>query len=701
MKTQVKENIIKSLKKSHGRGVEYSTLKKLSKSRFSKEFRDCLTELMGNGTVLGKNNVYYLSEDLGLFRAEIIKSLPKYCFARILDSDEQIFIPGRFSKGAVVGDMVLTSKLQKNGGLKEGEINLIYKYNNGPFTGVLAKENGRYCVVPDNILKEPVLILQDSVGSAKVADKVSAKICRRGSRQSEHVCEIILSFGSACKASVCAKAILESSGAKTDFPKTVYDQAFILSETGISKPERSMRLDLTNLPIFTIDSAESKDLDDAVSIEMAENGYKLGVHIADVAHYVKFRSPLDIEAYERGTSIYYANKVVPMLPEPLSNGICSLNPNEERLALSVLIHVDFEGKINSFKFVKTVIKSRVKGVYSEVNAILSNSASSKVTEKYREVIPSIKLMHKLYQILKSNKIKRGAPQLESTESKIILDSNENAVDIKPAKSGTAEGIIEEFMLLANESAAILAQRKELPFVYRIHEQPSPEKAAALKEMADRLGLYAKNITPNMKPKVLALLLEKTRGTDLFGVMNMQVLRSMQKARYLPDPIGHYGLVLKNYAHFTSPIRRYPDLMVHRILTDYLAHKDKPELLRKKYKKFVVGASNQATATEKRAMEIERSATDCYKAEYMKKHIGEEFEGIIVSIINKGMFVGLENTVEGYVKVESMEGFYEYDGFTKLVDSKTGQVYRIGQKVNVICASVDVNAGHIDFELASD
>ncbi|MDE5600003.1 MAG: RNB domain-containing ribonuclease, partial [Oscillospiraceae bacterium] len=301
-----------------------------------------------------------------------------------------------------------------------------------------------------------------------------------------------------------------------------------------------------------------------------------------------------------------------------------------------------------------------------------------------------------YDILKFNKINRGSPQILTTESKIIVDENEFTVDVQKRVQGLSEGIIEEFMLIANEAAATLGKEAKLPFVYRIHEYPSEEKISTLKELLEKLGLNSKEIKPKLKPKVMANLIEKTRGSDLFPIINMQVLRSMAKARYEPKPIGHYGLVIKNYTHFTSPIRRYSDLTVHRILTDFISHKDSAEILQKRYGKFVVSSSKQATETEKRAMMIERDATDCYKAEYMKNHIGEEFDGIITSIIARGMFITLPNTIEGYVKVESLDGYYEYDGYTKLKNLQSGHNYSIGQKIKVVCVASDVNSGKIEF-----
>ncbi len=696
----IQSKILSKIKKDGKRGTSIKELRFLLKKYNKNEFQRFMLDLKSQGKVIKVKGRFYTPESLGLYSAKIVKNCKKFCFAQRLFDDAKIFVPGKFSKGAMLGDMVFISPLVslKNfeNQSEEGAIQSIYYKNDYHFTGVLVREYGRFYIKPDTLSKDLMEIDQNSVGFAKEGDKVIAHVLKRGKKHSMHICEVLDNYGSAQKASVCAYAILKSSGAKIEFPATIYQNAERISKRQISDAARAVRLDLTDKPIFTIDSEESKDLDDAVSIEKSDRCYHVGVHIADVAHYVKFKSPIDIEAYERGTSIYYANHVIPMLPPPLSNGICSLNPNVERLTFSALIDVGFDGKIIDFDFKKTIIRSRVKGVYKEVNEILEGNPSSELLKKYDEVLKSIYLMKELYDILKFNKINRGSPQILTTESKIIVDENQFAVDVQKRVQGLSEGIIEEFMLIANEAAATLGKEAKLPFVYRIHEYPSAEKISALKELLEKLGLNSKEIKPKLRPKVMANLIEKTRGSDLFPIVNMQVLRSMAKARYESKPIGHYGLVIENYAHFTSPIRRYSDLTVHRILTDFISHKDSTEILQKRYGKFVVSSSKQATETEKRAMMIERDATDCYKAEYMKNRIGEEFDGIITSIISRGMFITLPNTIEGYVNVESLNGYYEYDGYTKLRNLQSGHNYSIGQKIKVVCISSDVNSGKIEF-----
>lgn len=700
MKKNIDDKLLAAIVRSGKKGLLFGELKKVARGKniTLDMVRNSIQRLCANGKTVYLKNRYYTPKALGIYPAKIVRNNRTFCFAQRLSDDAQIFIPGKHSQGAMQDDFVLVKPQKQLGESEEGVVVSITQYGPSTFTGILQKQGKRYFVMPDSLSKDliPVTIPEGMV--AAIGDKVIAKAISRGNRHSEHRCELVSSHGSAETASACAAAILEANGISTEFPSEVQDNAARIAQKGISDVERRHRLDLTDLPIFTIDSAESKDLDDAISIEKGEHCYYVGVHIADVSHYVKYRSPLDLEAFERGTSIYYANKVVPMLPKELSNGICSLNPDEERLAFSALLNVGFDGKLTNFTFKKTIIRSRIKGIYKEINSILDDTATEEIKQKYEIVKPEIQLMYELYQILLKNKIKRGAPQIETTESKILIDDREQIVDIQPRTQGISEGIIEEFMLLANEAAATLARKQDIPFVYRVHERPSPEKVSSLKQILDRLGLPSNKVEPKMKPGVMSKILEKSRDTELFPIVNTQVLRTMSKAKYSEFPIGHYGLALENYSHFTSPIRRYPDLTIHRILSDLLCYYDSMDAIQKRYQKFVVQAARHSSETEMLAMQIERDCEDCYKAEYMTHHIGEIFEGIIISVLGRGFYVELPNTVEGYIKIESLDGPYEYDGFIRLNNSVTGKSYQVGQHVMVQCVAADVNAGNIDFEL---
>ncbi|MGN1089037.1 MAG: ribonuclease R family protein, partial [Huintestinicola sp.] len=417
-------------------------------------------------------------------------------------------------------------------------------------------------------------------------------------------------------------------------------------------------------------------------------------------HYVKPNSELDKDAFLRGTSIYYANKVIPMLPKELSNGICSLNPDEDRLAFSCIMDMDKEGKILKYKFSKTVIRSRVKGVYSEINRILDDPAGygknfPDIAEKYSGLTDTIFLMQELAEILTANKLKRGAPQIDTPECKLTIDENEVCIDVQRRERGKSELIIEEFMLSANQCAANAAREHNIPFVYRVHEDPAPEKVTELIEITDRLNIPHTRFS-SVKPVHLAEILSAAKDTELSPVINNLVLRAMAKAKYSDEPLGHFGLVLKDYAHFTSPIRRYPDLAIHRILTDLFYEKQPASFIAKRYGRFANSASVQSSECELTAMRVERECEDCYIAEYMTAHLGEEFDGMICSVTDYGIYVELPNTVEGLVKIETLpHGTYDYDGhFSLLKDGNT--VYTVGQQVRVKCVKTDISGGNVDF-----
>ena len=680
-------------------GVNKNDLYKLcnAKNPNKSEFNLALEELLQQGYILEKKGKFISSARLGLHPAKIVKLNKTFGFAVLDEIGERVFIPGKFLKGAIVGDVVLVSYSNSYGESLEGKVEKIVNYGKSEFCGVVVVDNNRFCVVPDDMGDYAIPLVAGSV-RAKVGEKVIAKIILRGKRHSEHKARIVSKFGSSDSASACAKAMLNLGGITTQFSDEVLAQAEKVSAKEITDKDLSYRVDLRDEKIFTIDSADSKDLDDAVCVKKTEQGYKLLVSIADVSHYVKFGSDIDVEAYNRGTSIYYADQVIPMLPKQLSNGICSLNPNEDRLSFTAFIDLDNKGNLVSYEFKKSVICSKVKGVYAEINQILDKTADSEILCKYGDLLGEIATMKELADLLYKNKQQRGAPEIETNESKIILDQDGKVADIKLRERGQSERIIEEFMLLANQAAAHLARENALPFVYRVHEDPSIEKIHTLKNTLSVLGIPVKDLMGEITPKTYADILKNAKGTDLFSIVNMQVLRSMAKAKYSQNPIGHFGLVLEDYAHFTSPIRRYPDLTIHRILNDFICGNSQKNI-EKKYRKFVDSASQQSTATELNAVSLERSLEDCYRAEYMRSRIGQEFEGIISGVTARGVFVELENTVEGFIRVEELsDGQYDFLNDIELYDAYTSTRYRIGDKLKVVCVRADVNSGKIDFSL---
>lgn len=688
-----------------GRGVPYKKLYASCKGRRQNAaaFAAAIAELKRDGTIAEDKSGIRLCSDAGLFRATVSRLNRTFGFIEREDGSE-VFVPGKFLKGAMPGDTVMARLLPPRGELPEGEVVSVAEIGFTEFSGTVEKEGCTVCIRPDTLSRDLMIVSAIDV-PVRVGDKVLAEISRRGEKHSDHRVRIKAIFGDSGKAKSSADALLYTNGIETEFPSQVLDEAKTAERKGIPLDELYKRLDLRDEVIFTIDGADTKDIDDAISVSRDENGWRLGVHIADVSFYVKAGSELDNDAMLRGTSIYYANKVVPMLPKELSNGICSLNPQEDRLAFSCLMKLDSEGNLTDYKFSKTIIRSRVKGVYSEVNTLLDGiksgeGVSVELAEKYGGLTRSILLMDELAAILTANKLRRGAPQIETSESKLIIDENDVCVDVKKRERGRSELIIEEFMLMANTAAARLAKEANIPFVYRVHEDPSPEKIGELVETVSVMGIAVPHFT-SVKPKHLAEILEKTKESPLAPVVNSMVLRSMAKAKYSGEPLGHFGLVLDDYAHFTSPIRRYPDLAIHRILTDLCYNKETPDRIRKRYAAFANEAAHQSSERELVAMRIERACDDCYTAEYMSAHIGERFEGMISSVQEFGFFVELPNTVEGLVRMDTLKnGPYDYDG--RFVFTKEGKsVYRVGDKVSVICAAANVSAGQVDFVVEGD
>ena len=699
-----KMNILAALYKADEKGL---TEKELAKAleipkKGEKKMGDDLAEMKKFGDVTNKKGVWRLKNIRDYFTATITAVTPRAGFMTENENGVEYFVRGRDMKGAIPGDEVLAKKTADADEFHkspEGLVLAVLKESDTLMTGVIVSENGRLMVMPDKLCGEPLFIAKTGTKPLKVGEKVAFSIKKRGERHFDHTVAIADAFGSAEDAKSSAEAYMLVNGLHTEFPDEVLAETAKLDISEPDPDEAARRLDLRGEPIFTIDGADTKDIDDAVSIAKTDGGYKLGVHIADVSHYVKKGSELDKEAFYRGTSIYYADRVVPMLPKELSNGICSLNPNVDRLAFSCLMEISASGKLLSYRFEKTVIRSRVKGVYSEVNKILDGTADSAVKEKYARVIERIPIMRELALILEKNRIERGSPEIDTLEPKIITDENGICVDVKVRERGAAERIIEEFMLMANNSAAALAMKEKIPFVYRVHEPPTVEKLTLLNETLTALGIDPQGIGEKSAAGDLARIIADNKNSDKYNVINTIVLRTMMKARYSEEPLGHYGLVMPEYAHFTSPIRRYADLSIHRILTDYV-YALSNEKLCKKYAKFAAESALRASNTELSAVRCERECENFYMAEYMKKHIGEEFDGFISGVSPSGVFVELDSTVEGMVSVSALPlGEYDVQHGVILTGAANGQVFTVGDKVRVKCVNVNVNGGFIDFEFA--
>ena len=543
-------------------------------------FQAAVSQLLKEGVLIETRQNYKLCSQEETFHAETVRLSGNFGFIRD-EAGTEHFVPGKFLLGSMTGDKVLAKSIPSRTGSPEAEIlSILEETPQARLSGVIVATEYGLCFL-SGLAGTPLHIDYHESCPYKIGDKVLAEVTFRGSRHMEHIVKIILNFGSADSAENCMKARIAELDIPTEFTESVQKEAFKVSAVGVTEFDMQGRLDLRDEVIFTIDGAYSKDLDDAVSVKKHENGWTLGVHIADVSHYVRPDSRLDAEAFQRGTSIYYANQVIPMLPKQLSNGICSLNPGKDRLTLSAVMEISPEGDLLEYDFYQSVIRSRVKGVYDECNQILNHTASPEIQEKYAEVTETLFLLDELTEKLEHVRKLRGAPG--TRKHRIRVDSRMKRVSASvflPVRRGRSERIIEACMLCANEAAAKIARENQFPLVYRVHENPAPERIAALKELLLKLNQQELKLNPEeVTPADIQKLLDDAREESYFPVVNALTLRAMAKARYSEKPLGHFGLALADYAHFTSPIRRYPDLTVHRILSDFLDGADKEWLIR--------------------------------------------------------------------------------------------------------------------------
>ena len=703
--TPLQKNVLNALKRRPMTLRELQNNLQVDNSRL----RTTVSAMVATGELTIKNGQY--APGFATFSNEaapnaipctLVKLAARFGFASRDDGTGDIFIPGRALHGAMPQDKILVKLFDRPRveGSSEGEV-LEVTVPNNRFAGTVAlSDDGRLCVEPDGCRDVKFLLAKQGSEGVHLGDKVGFLITHRGERHSDHRAAVVEKFGSSDYASECSKAILYGRNVRQEFPEDVLEEARAYDNAVIDQAEAAKRLDLRTIPIFTIDSAETKDIDDAISLQKLADGYELGVHIADVSHYVRPGSALDTEAFERATSIYYADKVIPMLPTQLSNGICSLNQGEERLAFSCLMRLDEQGNISSYKFVKTVICSRVKGVYKEINSLLAPEEGADLSElqaKYAPVADQLPVMDELYRKRMELRKKRGGMDIESTEAKFIMDENGRCIDIVKRERGTSECMIEEFMLLANQCAANAGRTNKVPFVYRVHEAPDAEKMEKLSATLLACGLNAKFKNPIPTQLELAALLDETRGQPIQIPVHTGILRSMQKARYAPQPLGHYGLVLADYAHFTSPIRRYPDLAIHRILSELLLGASANQL-NADFGEFAQRASEQSSKQEVAAVRIERDVEDLYKAEYMHSRLGEVYMGTVAGITPRGIFVELENTVEGFVPAAQLcKGEPQVIDGVSMLDPLTGRSWMLGTSMKIRVAGADVALGRVDFE----
>ena len=650
---------------------------------------------------------------MDLIQGKFIGHERGFGFVKISDDEPDIFIAKKNKKDAMNGDIVEVKIIDENSGSsREGAIVQVVQRNTKQVVGTFEKSKNFGFVVPDdNTLGTDIFISKSNFGKAKNHQKVVVKITkypRKGMKAEGKITEVL---GYEDETGVDMLSIIKEYNLESEFPKAVLEEAKRVSKREIKKGKR---VDLRDKEIFTIDGEDAKDLDDAVCVDKNEDGtYTLGVHIADVSFYVEEGSLLNKEAIKRGTSVYMLDRVIPMLPTELSNGCCSLNEGKDRYAISVIMTIDQKGKVIDSNIFKSIIKVTRRMNYHDVYKIIERQ-DEKVLTKYEEYISHFDRMKELAVILKQRRLKDGYLSLDIPESKITLDKNGKPIDIRPYETNFANEIIEQFMLTANETVAERFYWLEAPFIYRVHEKPDSDKVKELNKYVFNFGYRIKGKLDDVKPKAFSQILEDVKGKDEERVVSNLLLRTLKFARYEAENKGHFGISSKYYCHFTSPIRRYPDLFIHRVISKYLEginiktnnkNEEKiyeiiDEKAKERLEKQAIKYAESSSECEQNATKAERASEDIKKAEYMQGKIGNQYEGIISSITSFGMFVELDNTVEGLIRLAEMnDDYYIYDDLNKqLIGRETKKIYKLGQKVKIEVVFADKQTRKIDFKL---
>jgi len=660
-----------------------------------------LDEMENEGLVIRtKKGRYGVPERMGLITGTFQGHVRGFGFLIPDNGDEDVFIPANAINGAMHGDRVMArlTKLSAAARKQEGEIIRVISRAHKTVVGKFDLSDHFGFVTPDHVrLFRDIFIPKDCINGAKKGQKVVVEITKWPEANRNAEGKIIEILGDSGDPGVDILSIIRAYNIPYEFPDEVLQEARKAPQK-VREEDIQDRRDLRDLRMVTIDGEDARDLDDAVSIELLENNnFRLGVHIADVTHYVKEGSALDQEALRRGTSVYFPDRVVPMLPRELSNGICSLNAGEDRLAFSVMMEVDRNGKVLNHDIFKSVIHVRERMTYTNVYKILEEDDPA-LKERYKDHLEDFRLMKELALILKEKRMKRGAVDFDFGEAKIIVDEKGKPVEVKKYELNIAHNIIEEFMLLCNEVVSEHFYWLGIPFVYRIHEDPDPEKMENLNRILGSFGYHLKGYR-DVHPKALQEILRQIKGTPEEKVISTLMLRSLQKARYSDVHNWHFGLAAEYYSHFTSPIRRYPDLIIHRIMKEQLSGRLDEKRI-EHYRSILPEITKSNSERERAAEDAERDCEQMKKAEYMREHLGEEFEGIISNVTAFGMFVELDNTVEGLVRLSSLDDdYYEYDARSlSLVGERTRKRFRIGDRVRVQVVKSTPESRQIDFIL---
>lgn len=623
-------------------------------------------------------------------------------FVTIEGEPEDIYIPEDHVNGAIHGDLVQVTLLpEKSGKRREGAVAQILERGMSRVVGTFQKSKNFGFVVPDNVkLGQDVFIPIEQSKGAVDGHKVVVELTDYGSKRRKPEGKVVEIIGHINDPGTDIMSIVKGYELPTEFPPKVLKQAETVGKP-VSTADMAGRKDLRGWQMVTIDGEDAKDLDDAVSLTKEGENYRLGVHIADVANYVQEHSALDREALERGTSVYLVDRVIPMLPHHLSNGICSLNAGEDRLALSCIMTIDKKGNVTDHEIAETVVRVDRRMTYTSVRKILKDKDEAE-RETYKELVPMFEEMETLAAILREKRRKRGSIDFDFPETKIILDRNGRPLEIKPYERNVATRMIEDFMLAANETVAQDFFWQEIPFVYRTHDTPDPEKIKKLGLFINNFGYSIHVGQEEIHPKEVQKLLDKIEDTPEEPLISRLALRSMKQAKYTTVNTGHFGLATQYYCHFTSPIRRYPDLQIHRIIKETLRGKMTEGRI-SHYEKILPETAAQSSTRERRAEEAERETDKLKKTEYMSERIGQAFEGVISSVTAWGMYVELPNTIEGMVHVTNLrDDYYHYnEAAHELVGEAKGKSYKLGQKLQVVVADTDLMMRTIDFVLPED
>ena len=693
-------NILKEENRAYS-AIELKDILGLNTTEEITMMMNTLNELESDLTIYHTNKDKYIDFEYShLKKGKLDLNDKGYGFV-VLKDEPDIYIDAKNINHATDGDLVIAEVISKTSGAKkEGRILRIAKRSYGPLIGEFVNQGGKPTIIPnDKKFKQKVVLTKESTKDCVEGHIVVVNVIKELDRNTV-LGEITTIIGHKNDAGVDIEAIIYKHMFSPKFPDEVLEEVEKIPNE-VRLEDKKGRCDLTDLTIFTIDGLDTKDIDDAISIKKLKNGnYELGVHIADVSYYVKPGTKLYDEAYERGTSVYLVDRVVPMLPHKLSNGICSLNPGVERLAQSCVMEINSKGKVVSHDIFESVIKSRKQMNYRDVNKWLDEKI---VVDGYEEFTSDLTLMKELADILRKQRSIRGAIDFDTDEAKIIADDTGKPIDVVLRERASGEKMIEDFMIAANETVASHIFYMSLPFVYRVHGTPKEEKVNDFLNFVSSLGYKITGKVDINKPYSIQKVLDQLRTKKEYKILSSLMLRSMQKAVYQTDNIGHFGLASKIYTHFTSPIRRFPDTTVHRLLRTYLYKNDESKKTIDYFKEYLPVLTEHASLKERDAIDCEREVEDMKMAEYMMDHIGEEYTGMISGVTSFGMFVSLPNMIEGLVHISDIEGdYYNFDETTmSLVGQKHKKRYRIGDEVTVIVKSASKEESFIDFVLKKD